>query len=199
MPRPSDKRIIDETAEYIRQECKISWVGLAKGGVYAEAPEYARNDMVAEAKGDDDVTHILTLDADTVPPPDTILRLLKHDRDIIAGVYPLFLSGQKLWSFSLLNPEGPNHPLHPYQKLPRRPFKVTSLAGSTVLIKMDVFEKIKPPWYETLREGAKVIAGHDFCFTNRARKAGFELWVDPTIQCKHYNTVELNSVFNAGA
>jgi GT2 family glycosyltransferase len=213
MPRPSDKRVIDETAEYIRQETKISWVGLAKGGVYAEAPEYARNAMVAEAK-EGDITHILTLDADTVPPPDTILKLLKHDRDIIAGVYPLFVQGRKCWSFSLGMPHI-NYPdggaysvkiteidknsavvqsLYPYQKLTKKPFKVTALSGSTVLIKIEVFEKFAP-WYKTLREGGSVLMGHDFFFSNSAREAGFELWVDPTIQCKHYNTVELNSVF----
>jgi len=196
MPRPSDKRIIDETAEYIRQETKISWVGLAKGGVYAEAPEYARNEMVAEAK-EGDITHIMTLDADVVPPENTILRLLAHGRDIIAGVYPLFVGGRKCWSFSLENPEGepPRQLLQPYQKLPRRLFKVNALAGSTVLIKKEVFDKITRPWYKTDRKDNKLRAGHDFVFSNKAREAGFELWVDPTVICKHYNTVELNSVF----
>lgn len=214
MPRPSDKRIVDETAEYIRQECKIGWIGLAKGGVYAEAPEYARNEMVAEAR-EGDITHVFTLDADTVPPPDTILRLLAHDRDIIAGVYPLFVGGKKCWSFSVdipmcegkyLNLKEPNciympvdQPLQSYQKLPRKPFRVTALSGSTVLIKKNVFDKLSKPWYRTLRSGKDVLMGHDFFFSNRAKEAGFKLWVDPTIQCKHYNTVELKSVFNAGA
>lgn len=209
MPRPSDKRVVDETAEYIRLETKISWVGLAKGGVYAEAPEYARNAMVTEAR-EGDITHILTLDADVVPPEDTILKLLRHDRDIIAGVYPLFVGGKKLWSFSMEMPicEGEplilrgngiyaqiDQPLAPYTKLPRKPFRVKALAGSTILIKREVFENLMQPWYRTLRTNGKVMMGHDFWFSNRAREAGFDLWVDPTIICKHYNNVELNSVF----
>lgn len=200
MPRPSDKRIVDETAEYIRQETKISWIGLAKGGVYAEAPEYSRNEMVEEALQDNEVTHIFSLDADTVPPPDTILRLLRYDKDIIAGVYPLFVSGRKCWSFSLELPEGDpiQQPLEFYHKLPRKPFKVKALAGSTVLIRKKVFDLMQP-WYKTereiKREIKKIIMGHDFVFSNNARRCGFDLWVDPTIQCKHYNMVELNSVF----
>jgi len=199
MPRPSDKRIVDETAEYIRNECKISWIGLSKGGVYAEAPEYARNDMVAEARKGD-ITHIMTLDADTVPPPDTILRLLTHDRDIIAGVYPLFVGGKKCWSFSLENRKSnpTRQDLFPYQKLSQRTFKVMALSGSTVLIKKEVFDHIEWPWYKTVRSGSEVLMGHDFDFSNKAREAGYELWVDPTIQCRHYNIVELNAVFNAG-
>lgn len=210
MPRPSDKRIVDETAEYIRQEMKISWVGLAKGGVYAEAPEYARNAMVKEAK-EGDITHIFMLDADTVPPDNTILRLLVHGRDIIAGVSPIFVQGRKCWSFSLDKPtcgenevnvldkeiSGPiMQKLSNYGRLPRKPFKVNGLTGSTALIKIDVFKELAMPWYKTIRDkSGMMVMGHDFYFGNLARQAGFELWVDPTIQCKHYNTVELNSVF----
>lgn len=213
MPRPSDGRIWDETAEYIRQECKQSWVGLAKVGVYAEAPEYARNAMVAEAKKDDDITHIFMLDADVAPPPDTILRLLRHNRDIVAGVYPLFVNGKKNWSFSLYQPTDENGDimttaeigsqyklgqlLYPYWKLSRKPFKAMSFGGSTVLIKKNVFNRFGPLWYKTVWSGRKKLMGHDFYFANRAREAGFELWVDPTVICRHQNTVELNAVFNA--
>jgi len=72
-----------------------------------------------------------------------------------------------------------------------------ALAGSTVLIKKEVFNKISQPCYKTLREDKKVLMGHDFYFANKVREAGFDLWVDPTVQCKHYNIVELNRVFNA--
>lgn len=217
MPRPSDKRIVDETAEYIRQESKISWIGLAKGGVYAEAPEYARNAMIMETFAEDGVTHIFTLDADIVPPQDTILRLLAHDRDIVAGVYPLFVGGKKCWSFSVFRSADidkkirtlediekykviTSQPLNPYGKLPQKTFKANAISGSTVLIKKKVFDSLYPLWYKTLMAGdfPQPIMGHDFFFSNKAREAGFELWVDPTIQCKHYNTVELKSVFNAG-
>lgn len=216
MPRPSDKRVIDETAEYIRQECKLSWVGLAKGGVYAEAPEYARNAMIIESLQDENVTHILPLDADVVPPPDTILRLLKHNKDIIAGVYPLFVNGKRCWSFSRHEPIDKNGKerflaevisgniitsqiLAPYREVPKKPYIVNALAGSTVLIKREVFESLSKPWYVTLRadDDHKVLMGHDFVFANRAREAGYDLWVDSTVVCKHYNIVELNSVFNA--
>jgi GT2 family glycosyltransferase len=149
-----------------------------------------------------DVTHVLTHDADTVPPADTILRLIKHNKDIIAGVYPIFAGGRKCWSFAMKEPvvKGDysiSQPLEPYGELPKKPFKVMALAGSTVLIKVDVFERKLHPWYFTPRIGSKPLMGHDFNFSNNARVRGYDLWVDPTVVCHHENTKDLLAIFNA--
>ncbi|RYD62550.1 MAG: hypothetical protein EOP83_14295, partial [Verrucomicrobiaceae bacterium] len=48
-----------------------------------------RNSIVAEFLATDHYTHLLWVDADIGFEPDAVLRLLRADRDVAAGVYPM--------------------------------------------------------------------------------------------------------------
>jgi len=52
-----------------------------------------------------------------------------------------------------------------------------------MLIKTPVLEKIGAPWFEFSYEPERV--GEDVNFCRKARKAGYNIWVDPTIQVRH--------------
>jgi hypothetical protein len=47
-----------------------------------------RNTLVAKFMNDESFTHLLFIDADVSWVPGTILRLLRHDKDIIGALYP---------------------------------------------------------------------------------------------------------------
>lgn len=49
----------------------------------------ARNNIVAKFLNDPDSTHLIFIDSDIVWNPVEVLKLLKHDKDIVGGVYPL--------------------------------------------------------------------------------------------------------------
>lgn len=53
--------------------------------------------------------------------------------------------------------------------------------GAFLLVHREVFEALEKPWF--VRDGAK--KGEDFYFFERARRAGFELWVDRSVICGH--------------
>jgi len=53
--------------------------------------------------------------------------------------------------------------------------------GAFLLVQREVFEALSEPWF--VRDDLK--KGEDFYFFERARRAGFELWVDRSVICGH--------------
>lgn len=49
----------------------------------------ARNNLIAKAMNDPDMTHILFIDNDITWEPFDILKLILHDKNIVGGIYPL--------------------------------------------------------------------------------------------------------------
>jgi len=73
---------------------------------------------------------------------------------------------------------------------------VNCLAGSTLLVKREVLEKLPNPpfkikYKEITDDGRCYDEGEDEYFSRLAREAGYKLMVDPTIICKHYNYGEI--------
>ncbi|MFT8450773.1 MAG: glycosyl transferase family 2 [Zymomonas mobilis] len=136
--------------------------------------------MAQEAKAD----YLFFLDSDMDIPPDTITKLLSHNKDIIGANYPK--RTEKLGLASHENVKSPedlvDHGLSPAFFLPT----------GCLLIKMAVFENIpKPYFFFGLREydeiPEKFIFGEDFVFSIKALQAGYELWfdMDVTKKVKH--------------
>jgi len=193
MPIHKNCLIHIRVADFCFKACKLPWIGWLHEPNYVA--EIGRNTLIANILDfHPEVTHIFFLDADTLPPKDTILKLLAHDKDIVAGAYPLMGQGKKCWNMSI-SEEMPQS-LVEYKDLPAGLFKATAIGGSTVLIKREVFERMEFPWFKTICERGITHMGHDFYFANKARKLGYEIWVDPTIKCNHYqNDIDLLEMF----
>ncbi|GAC1629800.1 MAG: hypothetical protein NVS9B10_21510 [Nevskia sp.] len=132
-----------------------------------------RNKGVEEALNLD-VSHILFLDSDMVFPPDTLARLLQHDRDIVGCTYarrfpPHLTLGQPLDGLTLEASGG----LH----------EVAALPTGVLLVRSTVFARLRRPYFrfETVEEAegiAPAINGEDYVFCRLAREAGFRIWLD---------------------
>lgn len=111
-------------------------------------------------------THILWLDSDMTFPSDTALRLLKHDKDVVAVNYvmrrdswrPIARRGGK--RLSSLDATGLE--------------RVDDVGMGVFLMKTSVIEGIPSPhfWYSTETET------EDLYFCRLLREAGRELWID---------------------
>lgn len=136
--------------------------------------------MAQEAKAD----YLFFLDSDMDIPPDTITRLLSHDKDIIGANYRkrtenIVFSGVE----NVNKPEDlTDHGLLPAMLIPT----------GCLLIKMAVFENLPKPYFLfALRdfEGKeeKSIFGEDYVFSVRVINAGYKLWfdMDVTQKIKH--------------
>jgi len=138
----------------------------------------ARNKLVKFSKEAD---YLLFLDSDMVMPPDLIERLLEHDKNIVGA-----LAFQR------------NYPHKPtLLKLVQEPadympdeikgeLQETDATGcACLLIKTSVFNKIDHPWFDfsVYKQGQAV--GEDIGFCQKAKEAGFKIYVDTELECGH--------------
>lgn len=156
----------------------------------------ARNNIVNAFLENERFTHLLQIDSDVVPPAN-ILDMVEHDADIVSGVYFVWnheevvpicgsdeiVDGKKQLVFTRFSADGP------------RLVPVHYIGGGCVLAKRKVFEKFRNkkqvPYAFDYQENGIMWRGEDFNFSAKARQLGFEIFVDKTMICRHYKTVEL--------
>lgn len=187
---PVDKNFtIDvRTAAYCSAEAMRP--GVQWGYVASRDAGVGRSTFVYNALKNPDVTHVYCMDYDVVPPNGTLQKLLGYDLPIVAGIYPM-CTNVPCWSF-----KNGNGWQSTEVSLPDKLTEVSCIAGSTVLIKREVFEKIDRPWFKIVykaidENGLAYDEGEDEYFSRTAQEAGYKLMVDPTIVCKHFNYREL--------
>lgn len=154
--------------------------------------EMARNYMV-EAFMETDCTHLFMVDADTIPPGDTIDRLLAIDADVATGITPIMNKEGKLSNvFVEKEKEGRGTPLTLDEVAKKKaPFPITGVGLACALIKREVFEKLEKPVYSSLWfQNGEFIEG-DIHFVGKALEAGFKVMADPSIICGHVKQITI--------
>lgn len=157
--------------------------------------EFMRNCIAGMVLRDPEMTDLLFIDSDT-HPAENMLDLLKHDADIVAGVYRIpDASKREVWS--AYGP-GPNADTFTHLNvLPTEPFDAAGAGTGAMLIKRRVLADARmrlaapkegepPAIFRTVRgpHGAcEVTDDLDFC--RRARKAGYRILVDPRVRSEH--------------
>jgi GT2 family glycosyltransferase len=141
---------------------------------------YNRNKIVEIAKKEG-CTHLLFVDSDMRFNHLDIDQLLRADKDIISGIYNL----RKHPLITIVRMKEGDEIVIP-KELPKELFKCHSTGAGCLLIKMEVFEKLKKPYFafKTI-EGQNVVMGEDNYFCDKAREAGYDVWVDPTVMIGH--------------
>lgn len=154
----------------------------------------ARNIIVkAFLKGD--YTHLLFIDDDMIFEGDAINKLLAMDVDIATGI--AYQRGEPHSPcIFLFNPD--NKSLYPVEavrdKESRGQSQVDAIGGYFILAKRKVFEGVEYPWFkygdtslginDSVDPEEKGI-GEDVYFSAKAKMAGFEVWVDTSVEIKH--------------
>jgi hypothetical protein len=188
VPVDKDYTIDVRTAAYCSAEAMRP--GVQWGYVASRDAGVGRSTFAYNALKDPKVTHLYFMDYDVVPPNGTLRRLLDYDLPIVAGIYPMN-TNERSWSFKVGdNWQSVKDPL------PDKLINATCVAGSTLLIKREVFEKLESPYFKIVyrdidENGQCYDEGEDEYFSRIAREAGYKLMVDPTIICKHYNYGEV--------
>ncbi len=191
VPVDKDFRIDVRTAAYCSAEAShpdVKW-----GYASSREAGVGRSTFAYRALKDPNVTHLYFMDSDVVPPEGALQKLLTYDLPIVAGIYPM-MANELVWSFktdgwwkSIKDPLG--------DKL----IKATAIGGSTLLIKREVIEKLKNPCFKITYEavndkGRCYDEGEDEYFSRIAIEAGYDIMVDPTIVCDHFNYKSLFSI-----
>lgn len=148
-----------------------------------------RNNLVIDALNDG-CTHILFLDDDMKFPMETISRLFLHDKDIVgcncttkempARPTAITLDGEAM--FTRASSTGLE--------------KCKSTGGAVLMIKAEVFLKMKMPWFDfEWTDEAKYFdpqkddnrlefLGEDRYFCHKARDLGYDIWIDHDLSKK---------------
>jgi GT2 family glycosyltransferase len=160
-------------------------------------PEMGRNVLIENHLKDNDMTHMMFVDSDTVPPDDALVKMLKIDKPFVSGVTPMFCGNELCWNIK--RPDKPDTWWERDNPLPKEAFTTNHVGGSCLLIKREVFEKIGWPWFKTTFKplGDDNIAksvGEDVFLCDRAIESGYEVWVHPEVLCKHFNTIDLLTI-----
>jgi hypothetical protein len=130
-------------------------------------------------------THVLMLDADTIPEPNLAFRLANHNLDVVSGIAFTLnkennLPAPNAW---LLTDKKNIYKHIPDKWIGTGVRKVDSVGMAATLIKTEVFDKAM---FSCERNPAgKLKMSEDFCFCKDSKAAGFDINCDTDIQVIH--------------
>ena len=184
IPMPKNMSIDLRTSYWCYRELDfgVGWILQAECGGSA-----ARNkNVIIDTFLKGDYTHLFCLNNDTWSLPNTINKLLTHDKDIVAGITPGFF-GEFFWMGQIEK----NKKI----LLGDAPDKLTQAAragGPGMLIKRKVLEAMEFPWFDFIQVKVGQETSEDYHFSDKAVDMGFEVWIDPNVILNHnHNGIDL--------
>ena len=149
--------------------------------------DVARNDFVESAlkNGAD---YLMMMDSDMTFPIDMLPNLVKHDKDIITGLYygrgapfmPIFYRWVKGENFQYFNP------IYDYPQ--DKPFRIDMAGMGCCLAKKEVFIKLDRPFFyyqASMNEPGRFNISEDVWFFKQCFLKGIDVWATPEVKCGH--------------
>lgn len=153
-----------------------------------------RNQLVEQSL-QENYTHILMMDTDQRYPANTLTTLLNHNLPIVgakvhrryAPFDPLLLRGRMGKYYRVSDEEWENA---------NGLIEVDATGCGCILFQTEVFRKLGYPWFKILpRTKKRKAVGEDIYMCSEARKAGYRIFVDTSIEVGHFATLEINRNF----
>lgn len=183
------------TMEYIRRADFLPYfLGLQKPvntlltTVHGQSPAQARNVIIEQALSAD-CTHVFFIDDDMALPPDTLMKLLKHRKDCIMGLYLMRSYPHFPCAFDEELAQGWNKFLYLTPDV-KGVIEITNGGLGCSLIRTEVFRNMEKPWV-TLGELIKDGWCDDVAFYNRLRRAGYKMYLDTDSCVGHMMSVNI--------
>jgi len=144
---------------------------------------YNRN-MIIESAFQQGATHILFLDDDMAFKPDTLYKLLEHDKDIVSGLYLARKYPHQPMVFESAAKDGRCFAYY-LNGAKERLVKVVAAGAGCLLVKTEVFKKVERPWFR-LGELESDQWCDDIGFFKRVREAGItDIYCDMDVKVGH--------------
>jgi glycosyltransferase involved in cell wall biosynthesis len=133
-----------------------------------------RNNLIKKAK-EVKSDYVLWLDSDMMFPPTTALRLLEHNKDIVACNYMRRSKPLKTVAYTNLNDWDSWLPMEIHDEL----IKVEGVGMGCMLMKLDMFDKLEKPYFEfRYKEDTEDYFGEDFILLGKLRELGYDVFID---------------------
>lgn len=126
-------------------------------------------DVIVRQALENECSHLLQLDGDVMFNHDAIAKLMERNVDIVGARY----------NKKILPVESTVK-----QELNGQMAEVPFVPTGFILINCDVFKKIGKPWFSFMDDAES----EDVYFCDKAKKHGFKIYCDPTIQIGHLGT-----------
>jgi hypothetical protein len=139
-----------------------------------------RNNLIKKAK-EVKSDYVLWIDSDMMFSSTTALRLLEHNKDIVACNYMRRSKPLKTVAYTDLNDWDSWVPMVPQNEL----IKVQGVGMGCMLMKLDMFDKLEKPYFEfQYKENTEDYFGEDFILLDKLRKLGYEVFIDTQLSMK---------------
>jgi len=175
-----------------------SWVALlisaSLSSSYALAIKYAENvyvevnrENIAQTALDKGCDWCLMIDTDMSYRADILDILMSRNKDVIGVPYysPDYDSktGERIVTPLIYDYNETKQVWDRWKSVEQiEPFEVDAVATGIMLVKTDVFRKLKKPWFPLVSSKNARMIGEDLSFCKKCKDAGFEIWVDPTFE-----------------
>jgi glycosyltransferase involved in cell wall biosynthesis len=133
-----------------------------------------------------DYDYLFSVDSDISFPPDTLAKLLVHDKDIVSGIYIQRIPGTHTIEIMRKNEWGGVTHVEWNTIKGQGLVPIDGCGFGCVLVKTEVFRAIPYPHflYHSAIDHANTLS-EDVHFCNQARDRGFTLWADTSVICDH--------------
>lgn len=163
---------VDKMSNYSLSKGYICFNHYAKGSNIARQREQGVA-VARQAK----VDRILWVDSDVLVFPDSLVKLMEADKDIVSGV---IVGKQEPYEILVANKDEKGRYV-PVTSLPsKRVIEADAVGFGFILIKTSVFDKIEPPYFVM-----GDVIGEDYYFCEKAKAAGIDVWVDTGCNLGH--------------
>ena len=161
----------------------------------------AERNRLVEAFWKSDCTHVLFIDADLGWTAESVLSMLKYDKEFVAGIYPARTDENVFIYRPSLNKNGSvvqNDDIKHLLKMEYIPAGFMMLSRGAIAKMREKFPELY--FRSKQNNGNKELDGYclfntevwngefwgeDYVFCRKAREAGIDIWVDPTITFDH--------------
>src|ERR1043166_338202 len=127
-----------------------------------------------------DADYLLTIDDDIIAPDGAVERLLAVNAAVATAPCPIALEGAIVAN---VKRAGSNDWV---VAPPPDVFPVGQAGLGFTLLRRDVFEKIRTPWFQFGVAGGDRAVGEDVWFSNGVTQAGLDLACDGSVHCSHF-------------
>lgn len=131
---------------------------------------------------------------DHVYPPDTLRRLLAHDKDVVTGLYLTRQAPFRPVLFDDVTAAGGLVPRR-FMSSDRGLKAVAACGDGCLLLRRSVLETIPAPWW-ALANYHSDACDHDNAFCAKVRAAGFDIWCDFDMSIGHLGVMPVFPFFD---
>lgn len=129
---------------------------------------------------------LLYLDDDHAFPPDHLVRLLSHDKPLVAALYTARSAPFRPIAYDWISEEKGWEPISLDGRGEDELITVDGVGTGGMLIRSEVFHQMHYPWFEKTKVGSE-----DLEFCRKARELGFDIHLDLGAPMGHMTTASI--------